>query len=160
VPSSFASDHNADEIKKQELTKMKKHTMTTFAAVVMAAGMYATAAQAEQKISAKVPFSFRVGDSMVQPGAYEILADQGHVIIRHSDGRTVALAMLATSGSVEGPTKLVFDVIAGNHFLVSIHDGGHKAILPVTREELRLMREGVSPTRVAMTPNGRMVAAD
>ncbi len=133
---------------------MKKHMMTMFAAMVMTAGPGGRAAKAEQNLIAKVPFEFRVGAAVLQPGPYLIVTDNCKLIVRHARGEQAAIAMV-TRGRGRAGSSLVFNRVAGRYFLSSIHYNGDLTQLQVTGEE-RLLRERNETPRVAFVPLGRV----
>lgn len=137
---------------------MKKQMMTMFAAVVMAAGFSNQTAKAEQNLMAKVPFEFRVGETMIQPGTYQIVAGDGKMLVTDARGRRVAIS-LVTRGRSKGGSKLVFHVVGDHYFLDSIHYDGDLTQLRASKQEESLRRTG-EMTRVASIPLGRAVSAD
>jgi hypothetical protein len=110
---------------------MKKLTARTsrilFVVAAIAVGS-ASAAHAQDRVDAKVPFSFLVNGAQLPAGTYEvrdISEGSGVLIIESSDGkRAVSMMTIPSSPSnEEGDPKLLFDTINNQHVLVGIDYG-------------------------------------
>ena len=97
------------------------------AAAAMAVGS-ASAAQAQDRIDAKVPFAFLVNGEQLPAGTYEVREmseGSGVLTIESTDGQKAASIMTipSSSSNEEGDPKLVFDTINNQHVLVGIDYG-------------------------------------
>lgn len=86
-----------------------------------------TAARAEARIVAAVPFSFIVGDSRLPAGDYVISEsfDTPDVLrITSTDGRQIVFILtIASSPNERAASSLVFEQFAGQHFLSRVEPG-------------------------------------
>ena len=79
-------------------------------------------------LSADIPFSFRVGDQIFEPGVYRIVsnANPWMIAIKNESGRTLAMThvLYAERRDQNGPPVLVFNRYAGAHYLSQVWRGG------------------------------------
>jgi hypothetical protein len=92
----------------------------------------ASAAQAQDRIDAKVPFAFLVNGAQLPAGTYEVkdLSEgSGVLTIESTDGQKAVSIMTipSSSSNEEGDPKLLFDKINNQHVLVGIDTGTAKA---------------------------------
>ena len=99
----------------------------------------ASAAHAQDRVDAKVPFAFVVNGVQMPAGTYEVRdmsEGSGVLTIQSTDGqKTVSVMTIPTSSSnEEGDPKLLFDTINNQHVLVGIDygDGEGRQILSNT----------------------------
>lgn len=136
---------------------MKNQMVTMMAAVVIAAGLSSQAAKAGEVV-AKVPFEFRAGRTILEPGTYRLVTEGFRMIVKDaSSGRNMAVALVTTHGHGSADSKLVFHLVGGQYFLQSIYNLGDMTQLPTTAEEKRLRKQG-EDWREAHIRSERMVA--
>jgi len=121
---------------------MKKLSARTsrilFAAAAIAVGV-ASAAHAQDRVDAKVPFAFLVNGVQLPAGTYEVRdtsEGSGVLTIESTDGQKVLSVMTIPSSSLneEGDPKLLFDKINNQYVLVGIDygDGEGRQIMSKT----------------------------
>jgi len=98
-----------------------------FAAAAIAVGS-ASAAYAQDRVDAKVPFAFIVNGVQLPAGSYEVREmseGSGVLTIESTDGRKVASVMTipSSSSNEEGDPKLLFDKIDNQYVLAGIEYG-------------------------------------
>jgi hypothetical protein len=108
------------------------------AAAAIAVGT-ASAAYAQDRVDAKVPFAFIVNGVQLPAGSYEVREmseGSGVLTIESTDGQKVVSMMTipSSSSNEEGDPKLLFDTIDNQHVLVGIDygDGEGRQILSNT----------------------------
>jgi hypothetical protein len=110
---------------------MKKLTartsMIVFAVAAIAVGS-ASAAQAQDRVDAKVPFAFVVHGVQMPAGTYDVreMSEGPDVLIIESTDGQKAVSMMtipSSSSNEEGDPKLLFDKINNQHVLVGIDYG-------------------------------------
>src|ERR1700730_8234147 len=110
---------------------MKKLSSRTsrilFAAAAIAVGS-ASAAHAQERVDAKVPFAFFVNGVQLPAGSYEVrdMTEGSSVLIIQSTDVQQAASMMtmpSSSSNEEGDPKLLFDKINNQHVLVGIDYG-------------------------------------
>jgi hypothetical protein len=119
-----------------------------FAAAAIALGTV-SAAQAQDRVGAKVPFAFLVNGVQLPAGTYEVkdLSEgSGVLTIESTDGQKAVSGMtIPTSPSnEEGDPKLLFDKINDQHVLVGIDYGDG--------EGRQIMSNTSNPDQTAATP--------
>ena len=82
--------------------------------------LMATAAHAQQRITATVPFNFVAGDRAYPAGDYSISADGVVLKIANGEKTEVMLSQACESLTPSADTKLAFDSMGGNYFLRQI----------------------------------------
>jgi hypothetical protein len=104
---------------------MRKHFLTTVAALVLGIGLAATVASAAGPVRVDVPFSFYLNGKEMSAGKYEILP-QGQAMaslsVRPVSGGNLQLASVWTRLADNGDRKatVVFDVADGKHYLSEV----------------------------------------
>src|ERR1700730_13873909 len=109
---------------------MKKLSATSrivLAAAAIAVGS-ASAAQAQDRVDAKVPFAFLVNGVQLPAGTYEVkdLSDGSRLLIIESTDRQNVVSMMtipSSSSNEEGEPKFLFDKINSQNVLVGIDYG-------------------------------------
>jgi hypothetical protein len=108
------------------------------AAAVIAVGS-ASAAQAQDRVDAKVPFAFLVNGVQLPAGTYEVkdlLEGSGLLTIESTDGQKAVTIMTipCSSSNEEGDPTLLFDTINNQHVLAGIKyaDGEGRQIVSNT----------------------------
>ena len=109
---------------------MKK--LNAISGIVLAAAAIvvgsASAAQAQDRVDAKVPFAFLVNGEQLPAGTYgvrEMSEGPDVLIIASTDGQKAVSMMTipSSSSNKEGDPKLLFDTINNQHVLVGIDYG-------------------------------------
>jgi hypothetical protein len=113
------------------------------ALVVALSAISHSQANAPTIVKTEIPFEFTVGDSVFQPGPYEVtLTWQGLVWVRGAHpGVKIVNSQTARSATPMEHTKLVFHCVDGRCFLAQIWLDGRSAgrELPPTRLERELL---------------------
>lgn len=134
-----------------------KHIIVSAILVVGAAiGLAAHAsAQADEVVKTKVPFDFMVGSHSLPAGSYRIESDGEFLNFSNID-RKVSVFTTSYHGnpSLDGTSRLKFDVVSGQHFLREIETPSTKTTMdfPVSRAErsateLLALHDGNAVTR-------------
>lgn len=96
----------------------------------------ASTARADERIVAKVPFAFIVGDRQLPAGDYvvkEAIDGSGVLGIANADGRHLALTMTipSSTNTREGQPELVFEKFENHYFLARVapQDGDEREIV-------------------------------
>src|SRR5690349_11548367 len=102
------------------MTRLIRHASGIVGAAVMVIGS-ASAAQADETVVAKVPFTFIVGDTRLPAGDYVVteLADGSGVLqIRSADARQFAVTVTIPAGADNTPSQpeLVFEKFNHQYF--------------------------------------------
>jgi hypothetical protein len=147
----WAESHPAGGRKK----RMNKRLINGFTLVVLTAA----SALAGQPITAQIPFSFHVGDSMFPSGSYmaDLNVAQGVLRVRSTDHKSAAMVLshgVQSSATTQKP-KLVFKKYGDAYFLYQVWTAGNN-----TGQELhpsRLEREFAKASQGSQTI---LVAAD
>jgi hypothetical protein len=127
---------------------MKRNLIGTLSLVVLSLMLTATGAYAQSELKATVPFAFKVGQSQLPAGTYEISsnADNNTITIRNST--TGAMSLARRDGSGDASPRLVFHHVGGQYFLSQIWgDAGYSRMtLPSSKleEELQMATVGSS----------------
>src|SRR5437667_6405508 len=110
--------------------RILKMSGIAFATAVIAIGSV-PAARAEERIVAKVPFTFIVGDTRLPAGDYvvkEMSEGSGVFAIESADGRQTvfALTIASSSDTPAAHTELIFEKFSNQYFLARVvpEDGG------------------------------------
>jgi hypothetical protein len=125
---------------------MKRNLTGTLSLVVLSLMLTATGAYAQSELKATVPFAFKVGQSQLPGGTYEIRsnADNNTITIRNSTIGAMSLAR--REGSGDASPRLVFNHVGGQYFLSQIWGaaGNSRMNLPSSKleEELQMATAG------------------
>src|SRR5260370_29791254 len=120
---------------------MKKQNARTSGIVLAVSAIAvgsASAAQAQDRIDAKVTFAFLVNGAQLPAGSYEVKdmsEGSGVLTIESTDGqKAVSMMTIPSSSPDDGDPKLVFNKIDNQYVLVGIDygDGEGRQILPNT----------------------------
>ena len=120
------------------MKKLITRTSGIFFAVAAIAVGSASAAHAQDRIDAKVPFGFAVNGVQLPAGSYEVKdmsEGSGVLTIESTDGqKAVSMMTIPSSSPDDGDPKLVFNKIDNQYVLVGIDygDGEGRQILPNT----------------------------
>jgi hypothetical protein len=111
--------------------------LRTIVATVLVAVAGASVARADEKIVAKVPFDFIVGDSRLPAGAYvvtNVSNDSGVMSIASADGRHFVFTLTIPSSPNQTPAQpeLVFEKVENQYFLARVAPaaGDEREIVP------------------------------
>jgi hypothetical protein len=118
---------------------MKRNLIGTLSLVVLSLMVAATGAYAQSELKATVPFAFKVGQSRLPGGTYEIRSnlDNNTITIRNSTSGAVSLAR--PEGYGDASPRLVFNHVGGQYFLSQIWgDAGNGMTLPSSKLEKEL----------------------
>jgi len=117
--------------------------------------LMATAAHAQQRITATVPFDFVAGDRAYPAGDYSISADGVVLKIANGEKTEVMLSQACESLTPSADTKLVFDSMGGNYFLQQIWVAGHsrRRELPRSHAEIKLAQNHEKSESVIVAAN-------
>lgn len=107
---------------------MKKQLFGTFAILSLLLALTVVSAQAQSgnKITARVPFAFQVGDKILPAGEYSITRlSQNSMLVRSADGETRAIAQVPRSvqskdNAKASTEKLVFRQYGDQYFLAQV----------------------------------------
>lgn len=115
----------------------------------------ATAAHAQQRVTATVPFSFVAGDRTYPAGDYSITADGVVLQIANSDKSEMIMSQACESNKPSADTKLVFDHMGGNYFLRQIWVAGNSRGRELSRShaEIRLAQNHEKAESVIVAAN-------
>jgi len=123
---------------------MKRNLIGTLSLVALSLMLTATGAYAQSELKATVPFAFKVGQSQLPAGVYEIRsnADNNTITIRNSTSGAVSLAR--PDGSGDASPRLVFNHAGGQYFLSQIWGAeGSRMTLPSSKLEKELQMAAV-----------------
>ncbi len=117
--------------------------------------LMATAAHAQQTITATVPFNFVAGDRAYPAGDYSITSNGAVLQITNAEKRELMLSQACESGKPSADTKLVFHGMGGNYFLWQIWITGSSQgrELPRSHTEARLAQNHVKSESVIVAAN-------
>lgn len=117
--------------------------------------LMATAAHAQQKITATVPFNFVAGDHAYPAGDYTIGADGVVLKIANGEKTEVMLSQACESLTPSADTKLVFDRMGGSYFLRQIWVAGNSRgrELPRSHSEMQLAQNHEKSESVIVAAN-------
>jgi hypothetical protein len=117
--------------------------------------LMATAAHAQQTITATVPFNFVAGDRAYPAGDYSITSNGAVLQITNADKRELMLSQACESATDSADTKLVFHSLGGNYFLWQIWITGSSQgrELPRSHTEARLAQNHVKSESVIVAAN-------
>jgi hypothetical protein len=123
--------------------------------VALAVLVMATAAHAQQRVTATVPFNFVVGDRTYPAGDYSISNNSGVLQITNADKSEMILSQACESNKPSANTKLVFDSMGGNYFLRQIWVAGEKRGRELSRShaEAQLAENHVKSESVIVAAN-------
>jgi hypothetical protein len=120
------------------MKKLNAISGIVLAAAAMVVGG-ASAAQAQDRVDAKVPFAFVVNGEQLPAGSYEVkdMSEGPDVlIIASTDGRKAVSVMTipSSSSTKEGDPRLHFDTVDNQHVLVGVDfgDGDSRQIVANT----------------------------
>jgi hypothetical protein len=126
------------------MRKLSGNVLRTFVATGLAAVATASVARADERIVARVPFDFIVGDSRLPAGAYvvtNVSNDPGVMSIASADGRHFVYTLTIPSSSIQTPAQpeLVFEKFENEYVLARVApaDGDEREIV-LTRHRARL----------------------
>ena len=136
-------------------------TYRTFAVFGLSAFLAVTAAVAQDRLEAKVPFNFRVGQSVMPSGNYMIsqTGPIGTIVIKSADQSSSAIVITNAVQSDRNAStgKLVFRRYGDTYFLSQVWkpgtDRGHQLIQTRTEREMASARP--SGIEVASVPLNR-----
>ena len=96
-----------------------KNTASKFATVIVMTAALALAAQAQSRITVKVPFSFVIADRTFSAGVYSLLSEGGKFTVQDSYGKPIFMGVASqVSGRNIGPTgQAVFHCYESRCFL-------------------------------------------
>jgi hypothetical protein len=133
---------------------MKKHVQYTLLALVGLLIMVASASAQTEHIVANVPFSFRVGDTLLPADRYDIqpAPAPGFLLIRGGGQQRLMAVLAAEQTSPSKQTKLVFNRYGDTYFLTQIWQQGNSRgnQLPKTRMEKEIARGAVKSPEVIL----------
>jgi hypothetical protein len=117
--------------------------------------LMATAAHAQQRITATVPFNFVVGDRTYPAGDYSFSNSGAVLQITNADNSEMILAQACESAKPSADTKLVFHSMGGNYFLRQIWVAGSSrgSELPRNYTEAQLVQNHVKSESVIVAAN-------
>ena len=117
--------------------------------------LMATAAHAQQRITATVPFNFVAGDRAYPAGDYSISADGVVLKIANGEKTEVMLSQACESTQPSADTKLVFDSMGGSYFLRQIWVAGNSRgrQLPRSHSEMQLAQNHEKSESVIVAAN-------
>jgi len=119
--------------------------------------LMATAAHAQQTVSATVPFYFVIGDRIYPAGDYIFSHSDAVLKITNTDRAKTYLTLSNACESVtpSADTKLVFDTMGGYYFLRQIWVEGNTSgrALPRSRTEVRLAQNHEKQETVIVAAN-------
>jgi len=107
------------------MRKLMNISWVAVATTLLAAGSASAAPSTDEKVIAKVPFAFIVGDSRLPAGNYVVREalpdDPGTLLIVGADGRQHAYSMtIASSEQASVKPTLVFEKFANQFFLAGV----------------------------------------
>jgi hypothetical protein len=127
-------------------------SLVVFAAAVIVVGG-ASAAHAQDRVDAKVPFAFVVNGVQLPAGTYEVrdMSEGSDVLTIESTDRQHIVSMMtipASSPNLEGESKLLFNKINNQYVLVEIDylDGEGRQVMP---DASNASQTAVTPTPTA-----------
>ena len=94
------------------MRKLSGNVLRTFVATGLAAVATASVARADERIVARVPFDFVVGDSRLPAGPYvvtNVSNDPGVMSIASADGRHFVYTLTIPSSSIQTPAQPELD---------------------------------------------------
>lgn len=106
--------------------------------VALAVLFMATAAHAQHRVTATVPFNFVAGDRAYPAGDYSITADGVVLQIANADKREMVLSQACESTKPPAQTELVFDSMGGTYFLRQIWVAGNSRGRELPRSHLEM----------------------
>jgi hypothetical protein len=125
---------------------MKRIIAIAFLASVM--GVATSSAAAQGTSNAAIPFAFRVGNTLMQPGTYHVQSrDERWFYLCSESGRDCALVLAATtSGSTAPAKKLVFNRYGERYFLSAVlgERGASEKTFARSKLERRIQSEEAS----------------
>jgi hypothetical protein len=130
--------------------KNRRSMLAGFAVLLMA-----TAAHAQQRITATVPFNFVAGDRAYPAGDYSISTNGVVLQITNADKRNMILSQACESVTPSADTKLVFDSMGGYYFLRQIWIAGDSRgrELPRSHSEMQLAQNHEKAKSVIVAAN-------
>jgi hypothetical protein len=125
---------------------MKRNLITILSVVVLSLLLNATGVYAQSYAKAKVPFAFNVGAKQLPAGTYEIrVLDQSpnEIMIRNTETTAAAVSIARNEGPRDTESKLVFDRIGNQYFLIEVWNGlgADGMIVPTSKHEKELKKE-------------------
>jgi len=133
---------------------MTRRTLVVFAVVAFLA---ATAGYSQSTLVGKIPFEFRVGNSILPAGEYELTHGSAPQIlrIRSASGNTAVMTLVNAAETLHAPKecKLVFNRYGNTYFLSQVwRAANNRGIeLPKTKAEREVARNA-SGTELAQVP--------
>jgi hypothetical protein len=132
---------------------MKSRTLVV---LVVAAFVAVTAgyAQSSARLMGNIPFEFRVGNTVLPAGAYDITpsATPRTLLVRSEDGKAAVVVLPNTAEKVQAPkdSKLVFNRYGNTYFLSEVwHEGISRGYqIPKSKSE-REMAKNAARTELA-----------
>jgi hypothetical protein len=123
--------------------------------VALAVLLMATAAHAQQKLTATVPFNFVAGDHTYPAGDYTIGSDGVVLKITNAEKTEVMVSQACESTKPSANTKLVFDSMGGSYFLRQIWVAGYSQgrELPRSHSEMQLAKNHEKSESVIVAAN-------
>ena len=132
---------------------MKSRTLVVLVVAAFVTVM-AAYAQSTARLSANIPFEFRVGNSVLAAGEYEIIpiSTPRTLLVRSADGEAAVVALTNTAEKLLAPKdgKLVFNRYGNTYFLSQVwHPGINRGYeLPKSKSE-REMAQNAARTELA-----------
>ncbi len=128
----------------------------TLAVLVVAAFVAVTAgyAQSSGRLTGNIPFEFRVGNTVLPAGEYEIVPNAAPrtLLFRAEDGKAAVVALPNIAEKLQAPTdsKLVFNRYGNTYFLSQVwHAGINRGYeMPKSKSE-REMAKNAARTELA-----------
>jgi hypothetical protein len=135
-------------------------SMKVLAAVAVVAlltvGLAGPAQAQSTGIRVYVPFEFRVGDTVLPPGTYEVWSTGNGGAISISD-RTGHSAVILTNGTKNrsvnpAESQLVFNAYGNRYFLGEVRWSGYSTarLLPKSKVEMEMAKNGAAPSTLSL----------
>src|SRR5580700_10218506 len=125
---------------------MKRNLITILSLVVMSLLLNAAGAYAQSYAKANVPFAFNLGAAQLPAGTYEVKVTSQSpsvIMIRNHETGAAALSIARTDGAGSTESKLVFDRIGNQYFLIEVWNGlgADGMIVPTSKHQKELKKE-------------------
>jgi hypothetical protein len=125
---------------------MKRNLIAILSLVVVSLMFNITGAYAQSYVKADVPFAFNVGAAQLPAGTYEIGAlsqSPNAIMIRNHETGAAAMSIARSEGTRNTESKLVFDRIGNQYFLIEVWKGSGAGgmIVPTSKQEQELKKE-------------------
>jgi hypothetical protein len=124
---------------------MKRNLITILSLVVMSLLLNAAGAYAQSYAKANVPFAFNLGAAQLPAGTYEVkvISQSREIMIRNHETGAAALSIARSDRPGNTESKLVFDRIGNQYFLIEVWNGlgADGMIIPTSKHEKELKKE-------------------